>query len=83
MTIFKAVRYVEPSTDDFSRILIPKNSSVTDSPCNFLRGVNDVYHIVFGVWSDPIFGKIIIELWETGTLNLKITINRQTNLNRL
>ena len=45
----KAVRHVELSTDDFSRILIPKNSSVTDSPCNFLRGVNDVYHIVFGV----------------------------------
>ena len=48
-SLLKAVRHVELSTDDFSRILIPKNSSVTDSPCNFLRGVNDVYHIVFGV----------------------------------
>ena len=47
--VVKAVRHVEPPTEDFSRILITKNSSVIDSPCNFLRGVNDVYHIVFGV----------------------------------
>ena len=67
----KVVWHVEPSTDDFSRILIPKNSSVTDSPCNFLRGVNDVYHIVFGVWSDPIFGKNIIELWENWNFKVK------------